>query len=164
MTQTRDIKITEHPEVPPLSILLGYGPMLPIAAAAVASWMLDGDLRNGAIQGAAIYTASIVAFLGGVRRGVSFRTEGGPQVAQLVTMAALWLTAFLALLCVNVGMQDVALTLLILAASAIAYLDPIAAQDGQAPLFFARLRRPQMLIAIAGLIVLLASSVTHTPS
>ena len=132
--------------------------MLPMAAAAIGSWILHGDFRNGAVQAGAIYAASILAFLGGVRRGVSFRTEGGPQVARLMTMAALWLFAFPALLCVNDGMQDVAIGLLIVGYGAIAIFDPIAARAGQAPLFFARLRRPQMLIAIASLVALVAGS------
>ncbi len=158
MTSERHIAVTERPEVPWLSVVLGYGPMLPIAAAAIASWFLDGDLRTGAIQSGAIYAASILAFLGGVRRGVSFRTEGGPKVAQILTMAGLWFTALLALLCINIGMQEVAIALLIVGYAAITILDPIAARAGQAPLFFARLRRPQMLIAIASLVALVASS------
>lgn len=159
MTIERHIEVTERPQVPWLSVVLGYGPMLPLGAAAVASWILVGDVRNGAIQSGAIYAASILAFLAGVRRGVSFRTEGGPQVSQLVTMAGLWLASFLALLCINIGMQEVAIGVLMVGYAAIAILDPIAARAGQAPLFFARLRRPQMLIAIASLVALLASSV-----
>ena len=40
-------------------------------------------------------------------------------------------------------------------------LDPIAARDGQAPLFFARLRPPQMAIAVASLVALLANVWLH---
>ncbi len=158
MPTDRHIDVVEHPEVPWLSVVLGYGPMLPFVAAAVGSWMLDGDLRNGAIQGGAIYGASILAFLGGVRRGVSFRTEGGPRVAQIVTMAGLWLTAFLALLSINIGLPEVALGLLVVGYAVIMIFDPIAARSGQAPLFFARLRPPQMAIAVVSFVALLASS------
>ena len=158
MTKERHVEITERPEVPWLSVVLGYGPMLPIVAAAVMSWSVNADLRTGTIALAAIYAASILAFLGGVRRGVSFRTEGGPQIAQIVTMAGLWLGAFLALVCVNAGMTGVAYGLLIIGYATIMVFDPIAARAGQAPLFFARLRRPQMIIAIASLIALLVRS------
>lgn len=154
----REIDVSERPEVPLLSVVLGYGPMLPITAAAAASWVLSGDFRNGVIQTGAIYAASILAFLGGVRRGVSFRTEGGPQVAQILTMAGLWLVAFLALLCININMLEVAFGLLLLGYLTIMILDPIAARAGEAPLFFARLRRPQMVIAITSLIALVVSS------
>ena len=40
-------------------------------------------------------------------------------------------------------------------------LDPIAARDGQAPLFLARLRPTQMPIAVASLVALLADSWLH---
>ena len=73
---TREIDVVERDEVPWLSVLFGYGPMLPFVAGALAAWLLQGFWRSEAILLTVIWSASILAFLAGVRRGLSFRTVG----------------------------------------------------------------------------------------
>lgn len=160
MTQSggREIVVDEHPEVPWLSVVLGFGPMLPIGAGAVAAWTTGGLIRGEAILLTAIYASSILAFLAGVRRGLSFRTEGGPALAQLATMAMLWLAALIALACISHALAVPALALLVVGYTALMILDPIAARAGQAPIFFGRLRPPQMLIAVIALVALLVNA------
>ena len=154
---TREIDVVEHDEVPWLSVVFGYGPMLPFVLGAVAAWRLTGIWRGEAILMTVVWAAAILAFLAGVRRGLSFRTEGGPTLAQIATMFCLFVLALGALLAIIHAYALVAVALLLTGFVAIALLDPIAARRGQAPLFFARLRPPQMAVAVIGLFALLVN-------
>ena len=153
----RRIDVTERPEVPWLSIVFGYGPMLPFLIGATAAWLLTGSWRTTAIALTVIWGTSILAFLAGVRRGVSFRTEGGPAVSQIVTMFCLFVLALAATVAIVFGATILAALCLIVGFVVVMVLDPIAARRGEAPLFFARLRPPQMAIAVFGLGALLAN-------
>ena len=154
---TRSFEVLERPEVPWLSVVLGYGPMIPFVVGAILAWVTRGAIRAEIVLLTIIWAASILAFLAGVRRGLSFRTEGGPAVAQLVTMFGLYVLALAALVLVVEGLALASVALLLVGFAAIAVLDPIAARKGEAPLFFARLRPTQISIAVAGLAALLAS-------
>ena len=154
---TREINISERPEVPWLSVVFGYGPMLPLVLGALEAWRSAGPLRGEAILLTVIWAASILAFLAGVRRGLSFRTEGGPASAQLVTMFGLFVLALAALVAIVHGLAVYAVALVLIGFVAVMVLDPVAARRGQAPLFFARLRPPQIAIAVLSLLALLAN-------
>ena len=158
----REIDITEKPEVPWLSVVLGFGPMLPFVAGDLAAWGFAGVLRGEAILLTIIWAASILAFLAGVRRGLSFRTEGGPAVAQIATMFCLYVLALAALVAVVHGFAIYAAAFVLIGFAALMVLDPIAAKAGQAPLFFARLRPLQMAIATVSLAALLANLIVTT--
>ncbi len=153
----RSIEVSERPEVPWLSILLGYGPMLPLVAGAAASWLVRGSWHGEIVLVTMIWADCILAFLAGVRRGLSFRTEGGPAPAQIATMFCLFVLALASLLALVHGFARSAVGCALVGFAAIMVLDPIAARRGQAPLFFARLRPPQIVIAVASLAALLAS-------
>lgn len=148
--------ITREPRtVPWLSVALGFGPMLPLVAGAGTAWWMRGQPGDYLVALVTIlYGASILLFLAGVRRGVSFRTEGGPTAVQIATMLGLYALGFSALVTVVMGQAIPALGLLIVGYAAIAVLDPIAARAGEAPLFFARLRPLQMALAVASLTAL----------
>ncbi len=152
----RKIEITERPQVPWLSVVLGYGPMLPFVGGAIAAWLLRGAWRDEVILLTVIWAASILSFLAGVRRGLSFRTQGGPALAQIVTMTCLFVLALTSFVAIIHGFAFVAIALVLVGFATIMILDPIAAHEGQAPLFFARLRPPQMSIAVISLAALLA--------
>ena len=154
---TRTIDVSERRDVPWLSVVLGYGPMLPFVVGAGASWVLRGFWHGEVVLVTMIWANAILAFLAGVRRGLSFRTEGGPALAQIATMFCLFVLALLSLLALTHGFTRLAIGSTLLGFAAILVLDPIAAHDGQAPLFFARLRPPQISIAAASLAVLLAN-------
>ncbi len=149
--------VTEEPrETPWLSVVLGYGPMLPFVAGAAAAWWQRGMWDELILLATILYGAAILLFLSGVRRGVSFRTEGGPTVVQIATMFGLFCLGLGALLTVVIlGNRVIALDLLIAGFVAIAILDPIAARRGEAPLVFARLRPLQIPIAVLSLVALL---------
>ncbi|GJD77573.1 DUF3429 domain-containing protein [Methylobacterium gregans] len=149
--------VTEEPrETPWLSVVFGYGPMLPFVAGAAAAWWQRGQWDELILLATILYGAAILLFLSGVRRGVSFRTEGGPTFMQIATMLGLFCLGLGALLTVVIlGNRVIALDLLIAGFVAIAILDPIAARRGEAPLFFARLRPLQIPIAVLSLVALL---------
>ena len=157
MSGEREIAITERREVPWLSVVLGYGPMLPLVFGAVAVWRLSGVWRGEAILLTDLWAAAILAFLAGVRRGLSFRTENGPALTQIATMFCLFVLALASLVAIVHAVAAVAVACVLVGFAAILVLDPIAARAGQAPLFFARLRPPQIAIAVASLAILLAN-------
>ncbi len=157
----REITVSERPQVPWLSLVLGYGPMLPLVAGAIAAWLSAGRLRSEVMVLSVLWAGSILAFLAGVRRGLSFRTQGGPTVAQIATMMVLFVLALGALAMLVHGRTTTALVLLLAGFAALLALDPIAAARGEAPEFFARLRPPQLAIALASLAALLANVVAR---
>ncbi|MCJ2034825.1 DUF3429 domain-containing protein [Methylobacterium sp. J-068] len=153
---SRTLRVTEPRAVPWLSIVFGYGPMLPFLAGAAVAWLRPGDaLAEVASALTILWGCAILLFLSGVRRGVSFRTEGGATLAQIATMLGLFGLGFTALVFATLDQAVAALILLILGFAGITVLDPIAARRGEAPLFFARLRPAQIPLAILGLSALL---------
>lgn len=151
MTERR-IVVIERPEVPLDAIVLGYGPVLVFPVAAASVWLVPGETALLVAVLAQLIGGALLCFLAGVRRGLSFRTTGGPRPRQILSM--LWL--FLAGLAV-VMLPPVSGTSVMIAGFLTIFLsDPGAARRGEAPLYFARLRPPQMAIALAGQVALLA--------
>lgn len=137
--------------IPRLSLILGYLPIVGLPALALAAWLAPDPWPAVLAALAQGWAGVLLIFLAGVRRGLSFFTEGGPRPAQIV--AVLWLFAL------GVGAllatPPIAFSLLVVGYGSIAVLDPPAARRGEAPAFFARLRPPQMAVALVGLVALL---------
>jgi hypothetical protein len=148
---SRRIVIEESRAIPLDGLLLGWGAMVPLAAAAGLAWVPDWSAL--ALEAGRLWAAAIVVFLSGVRRGLSFRTEGGPRASQLAMM--LWL------FCGGLGSVLLplvwALWLLLALYASLAVLDPIAARRGEAPLYFARLRPAQMGVGVVCLGVMVVA-------
>lgn len=152
----RTLTTHEPRRIPWLEIVFGFGPMLPIAVGTAVTWWLNGKPLDYLVAlFTLLYAASILLFLAGVRRGVSFRTEGGPRVSQIVTMLVLYGLGLGSLFAAVMGKAVPALAMLILGYAAIGILDPIAARAGEVPLSHARLRPLQMPIAVVSLAALL---------
>ncbi|MCW6510055.1 DUF3429 domain-containing protein [Hyphomicrobiales bacterium BP6-180914] len=147
--------ITEPRTVPWLSVVFGFGPMLPFVIGATLAWLDFRPGRNVWFDLVVIWAVSICTFLAGVRRGVSFRTMGGPTRRQMITMLWLFSAGSGALVLWWLGLPSLTLVLLAAAFTSIGILDPIAAQSGEAPLFFARLRPVQMVLPVVSLLSLL---------
>lgn len=166
MARTRDddggrtIRAYEPRAVPWLSVVFGYGPMLPFVAGAVLVWLLPEAVAEPVFTLTLLWGCAILLFLSGVRRGVSFRTEGGATFAQIATMLSLFLLGYGALIAFALGQAAVALGLLIVGFTEITILDPVAARRGEAPLFFERLRPAQIPLAVLSLGALLAYRLT----
>lgn len=148
----RSFLVTEPAHASPLSLLLGFSAMLPIAAGALLAW-LPFPFGSLAETGAVLWAGAVLCFLAGVRRGVSFRTPGGPRVTQIATMLWLFLLGVGALATLPLG---VARVLLLVDYVSLAVLDPRAARRDEAPLFFAQLRPVQMAIPIVSVLVIMA--------
>lgn len=134
------------PEVPRLSLIFGYGPALVLPLFAIAAWArMPLALLLGQIWGAAI-----LIFLAGVARGLSFFTPGGTHMSQMLTMALRFTLGLVAL----IAGPSTGFALLLIGYASIALTDPWLARWGGAPRHFARLRPPQMLVALAGLLAL----------
>ncbi|GJD35609.1 DUF3429 domain-containing protein [Methylobacterium aerolatum] len=152
----RTILAHEPRRIPWLDLVFGFGPMLPIVAGAATAWWLQGQPLDYLVALATqFYAASILCFLAGVHRGVSFRTEGGPRLSQLVTMLVLYGLGLGSLLAAAMGKAVPSLAMLILGYLLVAVLDPLQARTGGVPLAHARLRPIQMPLAIVSLAVLL---------
>jgi hypothetical protein len=131
---------------PLLSQILGYGP--------AAMILIAGALALGEVPWALAFgqtwAAVILIFLAGVARGLSFFTEGGPRTAQIAVTMWRFACGLVALILPPV------LALPVLAAGYLSVLvyDPLAARTGGTPRYFARLRPPQMIVALTGLVLL----------
>ena len=101
-----------------------------------------------------LWGAAILTFLAGARRGVSFRQPGGPTLSQLLTMLWVFCLGFGAIVATVWAYTLTATALEIVGYLSLAVLDPIAARNGEAPLFFASLRPIQMTIPIVALLAL----------
>ena len=137
--------------IPPLSLLFAYGPALLILALGTGGWLLPPAWQPFAVAGGWLWSTAILLFLAGVTRGLSFFTAGGPRPAQVGFMLWLFIAGFGAMLVpLRIG-----LVLLAAGYASIAFYDPRAARAGRAPTYFARLRPPQMAIAVAALLLLI---------
>ena len=95
-----------------------------------------------------LWGGAILAFLAGVRRGLSFRSPKGETLPQMASMLYLF---GLALLGLGAGVSKTALAPLILGFVSVAVLDTLAARREEVPPFFARLRPTQMIVVVASL-------------
>ncbi|EKV31506.1 Permease of the major facilitator superfamily [Caenispirillum salinarum AK4] len=150
----RHLEIDEPPRVPLLDLFFAYGAMAPLIVGAGAVWLADEPVAALAVQASILWGGVILAFLSGVRRGLSFRTPGGPTLAQL----AMFLWLFGAGILAFALPQGAALGVLVAAYASMAVLDPVAARRGEVPIYFARLRPWQMGLAVAALVVLWAGA------
>lgn len=156
MDDARRFDVEETPRIPRDGLLLGFAAMMPFPAALIVVLAFPAGFGEAALSLVTIWGAAVLLFLAGVRRGISFRSPGGPSAAQLLAMTALFLAGLAALL-LPVGW---ALALQTVAYAGLMLGDPVAARRAEVPLYFARLRPPQMAIAVASLAALWAVTVT----
>jgi hypothetical protein len=144
----RSASRADDPRIPLTSHLLGFGPMLPLAVAALGAWVGPGGWPYSAVRLAIIWAALILAFVGGVRRGFGFGQDRASTAAEIAA-AALYLFSALAALVAPTA--EAALGILVAAYVLAVLLDRRAAVRGDAPRHFARLRPPQLLLGAASL-------------
>lgn len=131
---------------------------MPLVVAALAVWWLDVHLAAVARDIGVIWAGALLAFFAGVRRGVSFRTEGGATAGQIAAM--LWLfTIGIAVLAIPSPV--IACSLALIGFASLGGLDRLAAGTGEMPVFFAAFRPTQMLVAVAAVALLLAASLAQ---
>ena len=138
--------IDEQPAVPVLGLLMGGVAMVPFVLLAAGLWLSPPEWSAAWLAWLIDWGGAILAFLAGVRRGLSFRTPGGERATQIVTTVWLYVLAALALMWPATPWR---LGFLLAGYASLAIMDPLAAHRQEAPLFFARLRPVQMLVPIA---------------
>ena len=151
----RTFVVEEPAQTPPMGVLFAYIAMLPLVIGVLAIWFAPEAQSFLAFNLTLFWGAAILMFLAGVRRGVSFRTPGGPHVGQIATMLWLYVLGFASLVATIWAYPMTAAVLQLAGYVSLAVLDPMAARSGDAPLFFARLRPMQMAIPIVMLIALM---------
>lgn len=67
---------------PAVSVVLGTAAIVPQIVGSLASLILVAE-AHWITQAVTVWSAAVLCFLGGVRRGLSFRQPGGPTLAQL---------------------------------------------------------------------------------
>ncbi len=136
------------------SLVLAYAAMTPIVVGAIASLALHADAANIAVHLTVAWAGAVLCFLSGVRRGLSFRQEGGPLLSQLATMLWLFILGVASLLS---PFPIPSLVLQLLGYTTMAIYDPPAAREGEVPRYFQKLCPVQMLLPTVSLVVVLAS-------
>ena len=141
--------------IPPSSLILGFGPMLLLPLLGIAAWSVSGWFAALLVSAGQLWAGALLIFIAGVRRGLGLAADDSrPRV--LLVMLALFLLGL-----AGIAMPwAAAFPALGLGFAAVAWLDPRAARAGEAPRHFARLRPPQMAIAIVGQAALLARALT----
>lgn len=145
-------------QVPLDSVIFGYGPMLPFLAAAVGVWLMPPPWPGVARDMVVFWGALILAFVAGVRRGFGFGAPAASTPAAIAAMLLYFMPAGVALPLHWADQPILALAVLIAGYALVAMFDAHAAKAGNAPGHFARIRPPQMMIAIVGLVAVLAHS------
>ena len=138
---------------PLASLALAYAATVPILAGASASLVLEGDSGEQAKHLTIRWSAAVLCFLSGVRRGLSFRQPGGSTAAEGATMVSAFVIGAASCL---VPPGRFALSLLLVGFGGLGAADVRAGRTGEAPAYFSRLRPAQMLISLVGLGAMLA--------
>lgn len=159
-----NVRITRQTEqdsasTPFVSFVLAYAAMVPIVAGAAAVWALR-DARPTVSRLTIEWSAGVLCFLSGVRRGLSFRQPRGSTLGGAATM--LW-TFVLGIGALVSRPRVPSILLLLVGFGSLRILDPKAAAEGKAPRYFSQLRPAQMGLCLASLLVLLASECVRVP-
>ena len=144
---SRRLTILESQAIPIRGLALAWLAVLPFAVCAPIAWWGGPELAGIAAEGARFWGGALLLFFSGVRRGLSFRTEGGPTARQFVAFAGLFGAGIATLL----SPLPFALSIIAVMFVAMTLEDRRAAVRGEVPIFFAHLRPAQMLVA-AGLV------------
>ena len=132
--------------IPPAARLLGFAGLLPFLGAATALLLADGALRDVAAVALPAYGAVILSFLGGVRWGLAMAAaESARLPVRLAISVVPSLAGWVALLLPGAA----GLALLAAGFAAMLALD---LRDDSAPGWYATLRLPLSIGAIAALL------------
>ncbi len=134
-------------------LLLGSLAFAPPVIAAIGVWLTPPGLAALMVSAAAIWSGALLAFLAGVRRGLTFSEAETPRPTEILSM--LWLFA-VAVTSLWLSPDVWGLAAAILGFVSLAALDWRAALNAEAPRYFAVFRPLQAMVAIGALGVLIA--------
>jgi len=141
--------------IPTSSLIFGYGPMIPFVLGAIGTWS-NTAWHSPAMGLTIIWGGLILSFVAGVRRGFGFGHAQATLMSELVAMMSYFSMAGATLILAWLGYLPQAISLLALGFGIVAIADYRAAKAGDAPAHFAKLRPPQMAIAVLSLLAILA--------
>ena len=122
--------------------VLGVLPMVMLAGAALVWPSFRPLIRTLDVA----WTGALLAFLSGVRRGLTFSEAGGGRAGELVTMLTVFFAGVLTLLLQSLWIGAVGI-------AAVGVLDAMAARRLETPDYFAVLRPLQMVVGAAALVL-----------
>jgi hypothetical protein len=134
-------------------LLLGSAAVAPLALAAGAVWLTPPMIAEQLSIAAIGWSGALLAFLAGVRRGLTFSEAGGAAWREIATMLFVFAPG-VATLWRHAGAAAIGLAML--GFIAVIAFDVRAARRLQAPPYFRLFRPLQMAAALAALAVLLA--------
>jgi hypothetical protein len=135
-----------------IDLTLGSAAIAPILLVGVAVWILPQTAGVSLAILAVMWSGALLAFFAGVRRGLSFSERGGARTSELASMLWLFGVGVLTLIFASPLIGAVGF-------ASLAVLDNLAARRLEAPRYFRRFRPAQMLVAMAGLALILAREV-----
>lgn len=144
VTRSRDLGRAGRP----VDLVLGWSAVIPIAFLTWAAATVRGEAEASAIVRtlAAIWAGALLAFFGGVRRGLSFSEAAGARATELVTLLTLFGAGVLTLLFRSPGLGAAGLVLT-------AVVDALAARRREAPVYFGLFRPVQLGLGALGLAI-----------
>jgi hypothetical protein len=135
-------------------LVLGSLALLPLVLAAILVWLTPPATAGLIIAAATIWSGALLAFLAGVRRGLTFSEAATPRTREIVSM--LWLFG-VAVVALWLAPGRAALEIAMIGFVSVAVLDFRAARQAEAPRYFAVFRPLQAVVALASLAILFAA-------
>jgi 4-amino-4-deoxy-L-arabinose transferase-like glycosyltransferase len=143
-------------DIPLPGLILGSLAVVPPLAGAVAAWAFDA---NWIVHVTIMWGAALLAFFGGVRRGLSFQLPDRAKLTDLSVMLWLFFLALAALISPWSLLSSIAL---IVGFISVGVVDPKAAERGRAPPFFSRFRPAQMVFPILGYAAITVHTIVYS--
>lgn len=132
-----------------LDVALGVSAAIPLVLAAVAVWFAPPREAVLVRLLAVVWTASLLTFFAGVRRGLSFSEAGGARPAEVATLLGLFSLGVVTLVAGSPVVGAFGLAIL-------GVLDWAAARRLQAPRYFQVFRPLQSAVCVAALLLVQA--------
>jgi hypothetical protein len=144
----RPVKVEEALRASGLDLALAWAAVIPLIGAAIAAWLTAGSTQAVVMSLAIIWAGAVLAFLAGVRRGLSFGTAHGPSWRRIGFILWVFVLAFGSMVALR---PLTSLGLLILGYASLMVAARPSAERGEVPPFFAHLRPIQMMLAVLSL-------------
>lgn len=134
--------------------------MAPLALAAVVIFVAPIERSEWISSSAAVWSGALLAFLAGVRRGLTFSEAAGARNDEILSMLWVFLCGIAALL---LSHQIPSLLIAIIGFLSVGVLDYRAAHRQEAPRYFSIFRPLQMFVAVSALAVIVVRNLTASP-
>ena len=132
-----------------LDVALGVSAALPLVVAAAVVWLLPSAGATLVRLLSVVWTASLLTFFAGVRRGLSFSEAGGARPAEVATLLGLFSLGVATLVLGSPAVGAFGMALL-------GVLDAAAARRARAPRYFRIFRPLQAAVCVAALTIVQA--------